>query len=648
MSNKSNNMYDLEAEPTNEEKVAVMKDHERIHNMLNDLEAICRNDIDIARAYLKSTTKTIKITNIKKKQGFIYDDLQKLYIEFAPSMLYSSISDYITGLMNDMSHVINTAHYFKETTLKVIQDNEKVKKTYEGRVKKIQSVLKTSSRLDSVIACIIPECYDIDFVTKMNADINELPISGGMIIDLKTKAIRERTNKDYYTYALDVEYKPSKYKKFRKVLTDICTGNIDKLNYLSMVLGASLTVDQSSKCYWILYGKSGDNGKSFLLNVMNSIFNKFTCVIPQEVIFSTDATKIKDTDYGQIFGKRLGFQSEPSSKFLCEVSIKQITGGDNTYGRVYYSDKFEFKPTTKIFIASNELVYMDTTSEALMSRLRVISFDSRFVSNPTNENEYKIDVDLFNKLTGKYKNEVFSYLVDYASLYLNSDDRKAVLQQPESLMREKEAYITKIDKLKSFIHECCVLGDRFYVKRVEFKRMFDTYLTKNNQYKPNEKKIAEQMERMFKLIKHNGHWSYKGLRFKQEDDDNDDDLEYGIHKPKEEQKEELKEEPIESKEIEALRQENKDLKLQNKDLEQQNKDFKLQIAKMQETLDKMCMKMQKKPKMKVKIIDIKDDIIAKERVEENNKFLEKLENDMKMRKVINEMAAVDKSINVLF
>jgi P4 family phage/plasmid primase-like protien len=480
------------------------------------IEALSCDDT-LSKIYNSLSNLPIIVTDLKKQSGVMYDKERKLYVEFSPQMIYNNIT---STMKKEIDCCIDLIHKNKSEYkgMSAQEMNNINLRTLE----KCRANMKTVTRLDSVIKCLLPLKYDPDFSSKLDVMGNILPLKGGKIINLETKEIRKRTANDYFTYELDLEITDNKkeLKKIKEILRQICGDNDAKLEYLSIVLGSMLTIDMSNKCFYIFYGEQGNNGKSVISNALFKMFPKMSVSIPQELLFTEDAAKVSDTTYGAILGKRAGIFSEPSGKRISESIMKKITGGDILDGRHLYAKKFNFKPTLKICISSNELIYMNVKSRALMNRLRVINFDSVFCKDPKQPNEYQIDPDLETKLETKYKNAFFSYLVKYAHKYLNGD-KIALTQQPEELMFEKTDYMRKIDKLSSFIHDECKLSKNGFTERARFKEAFYKYLSDRNQFKPSEHDTLQELAQLFKLTKRNGYWGYIGVLLKNQDSDSD-------------------------------------------------------------------------------------------------------------------------------
>jgi len=78
--------------------------------------------------------------------------------------------------------------------------------------------------------------------------------------------------------------------------------------------------------------------------------------------------------------------------------LKELTGSEEIVARGLYQESQSFIVEAKLFLACNELPEIKGEDSALWRRIRVVDFPSRFVEEPKELNEYKIDITLPSRM----------------------------------------------------------------------------------------------------------------------------------------------------------------------------------------------------------------------------------------------------------
>lgn len=94
-------------------------------------------------------------------------------------------------------------------------------------------------------------------------------------IDLKTGELLPHRKNDLITKLAPVKYDPeAKCPRWLEFLDTIMGGDDEMVNYLCRVAGYTLTGDAGEQCLFVFHG-NGENGKSTLLNVLQSILEDY-------------------------------------------------------------------------------------------------------------------------------------------------------------------------------------------------------------------------------------------------------------------------------------------------------------------------------------------------------------------------------------
>ena len=92
-------------------------------------------------------------------------------------------------------------------------------------------------------------------------------------------------------------------------------------------------------------------------------------------------------------------QAEPEDGEKFNISLlKELTGSEEIVARGLYQESVSFVMEAKLFLACNELPAIKAEDTALWRRIRVVDFPSRFVDDPKEPEEYKIDRTLPSRM----------------------------------------------------------------------------------------------------------------------------------------------------------------------------------------------------------------------------------------------------------
>lgn len=114
--------------------------------------------------------------------------------------------------------------------------------------------------------------------------------------------------------------------------------------------------------------------------------------------------------------KRFAFLSEPEDGEKINIGLlKELTGSEEIVARGLYQESVSFVMEAKLYLACNELPEIKGEDTALWRRIRVIDFPSRFVDEPKEADEYKIDRTLPSRMREDitWRQTFMNILLDY-------------------------------------------------------------------------------------------------------------------------------------------------------------------------------------------------------------------------------------------
>ena len=211
--------------------------------------------------------------------------------------------------------------------------------------------------------------------------------------------------------------------KWRAFLHEVMQGNEDKIKLVQEFFGYCFLGDNRYQQALVLLG-AGNNGKSVLLEILSSLFDKVTYL---------DLKQIEDERYvHHIQGAWLNVASELQYKSMETTAyIKAVIAGEVIQAAPKYHKGFSFRPRAKIAFATNGLPRNNDTSQGYFRRLLIINM-AYSVKNPNRNiiEELKKEIPgifnwaieglqrLMNRGSFKYENPyVELYKEESSSLY---------------------------------------------------------------------------------------------------------------------------------------------------------------------------------------------------------------------------------------
>ena len=221
------------------------------------------------------------------------------------------------------------------------------------------------------------------------------------IYDLKKGAFTKPDYKDYISITCGYDYDDYKDKNVEKELDNIINTiftNSEVKDYYLSCLCTGLYGAQIENLF-IATG-AGGNGKSLLNSLMMKAIGSYGYKIPSSVLMAP----IKDGGNPQVANlhkKRFALGQEPNkNQSICSSTMKELTGDDSINTRKLYSGECEVKLNASLFIECNELPKMDEVNDAIIRRVRVIPFKSKFVDESTYNAMDAVDIKQNNVFIG--------------------------------------------------------------------------------------------------------------------------------------------------------------------------------------------------------------------------------------------------------
>lgn len=215
----------------------------------------------------------------------------------------------------------------------------------------------------------------ISKVKKVPRHDNYINFQNG-IFDLNTKQLIPHDPKIFMINQVNASYNENAPKNgyVDKFLDDITSCNEARKKTILQIIGYCMTTSVKLQKAFIFYGKTAENGKSVLVEVI-------TVLIGDD---NTAHVSLHDMQNGKFYSseltdKLLNVVAELPRNNLKSVEVfKSLVTGDKMAVEKKYKDRYTIKPYAKNIFTANELPRVDDTTEGFYRRLNILQFEAKF------------------------------------------------------------------------------------------------------------------------------------------------------------------------------------------------------------------------------------------------------------------------------
>lgn len=331
--------------------------------------------------------------------------------------------------------------------------------------KKIDKLNKIKDNLQDINykKKIVEECkyifLDQKFEEKLDSNPNLIGCKNG-VYDLCAGVFRDGRYDDFISFCTKNDYKKFSenmpyFKEFNEFMNQIQPVNQVR-EYLEILTASCVSGETKEEKIPILTG-SGSNGKSVFIDIIKESLGDY--YIPCDISLITrkrGQSNQTSPEKVKMKGKRFGvFQEADEGEKINVGILKEMTGGDTIIARDLFKgakQMIEFKPQLKFFLTCNQLPTVPSTDDGTWRRIRVIPFNSKFINNPTKNNEFPINTKLKNQIKF-WGPTVLSYLIHiYNVKYKNMN----YLEEPEQVLISTNEYKSENDYCTEYLLNCVI------------------------------------------------------------------------------------------------------------------------------------------------------------------------------------------------
>jgi P4 family phage/plasmid primase-like protien len=331
---------------------------------------------------------------------------------------------------------------------------------------------------------LMAECattfYQKNFINKLDEEPTLIGFENG-VYDLKTKELRDGLPEDRLTfstgYNYNIEYTLNhpdilELERIIKLIQPVDEVRIFMLCHIASCLVGG-NKDQKI-VFWI--GPGGKNGKSTIQNLISGAFGRYYKYVDNTLITKERGKSNEASpDILELKGVRTIILSELEPGIKIHAGFfKRITGGDPLKGRdLFSSDIIEYIPQFKPILISNILPEFNSINDnAVWRRVCVIDFNQKFVDNPKNKNEHKIDNNLPQKLE-KLKGAFMWLLINkYYKIY---DEKGLDALTPECVKEATNRAKTETEPYLKFSEDNIVFDENAVMEINTLKTLYNEW-----------------------------------------------------------------------------------------------------------------------------------------------------------------------------
>ena len=431
------------------------------------------NDSEIVDDLISQFETYFKVVDYKKDDIYCYNRDTDLWEAVIKDYLNCYLSKYWIPQLTQLEYIVSTEEVKEENDMIESvwfgklkkEDYEKAKRKFQGNINK-QGNTKTKNNYIKEFF-LRDKIKDEKFKQKLNKDKHILSVKGGKV-NLETKEFSFRTQEDYISYELDIEYnKDAKNIGFEDFVKDILTPVVNdngdgkiSTDYLQRYLGYSITGETKQEKILVLMG-NGSNGKSKLFSILQNVLKANVDMVGtwNADLFNenTGSNNVNNAspEIAKLHGKRLGFINESKKSMVWGETFKKLVDtGSSLTARELYGASFEFDLSTTFIMCSNEFPNFPIQNcfirriDTLELMNRYCDMDNRNASEIT-PNDKKININIINEICGnlEHRQGILNWLIEGAFDYYKE---KKLLNIPASQEMKKEKYISGNDWFSNF------------------------------------------------------------------------------------------------------------------------------------------------------------------------------------------------------
>jgi len=269
-------------------------------------------------------------------------------------------------------------------------------------------------------------------------------------VDLRTGEMRPHSQADFITACAPVDYiNGAQAPRFERFLREVFKGDEKVIAFAQRWFGYCITGETREHAIVFHIGEGG-NGKGKLIEVLQHVLGPDYAFNGPRTLLAPGGTGASP-ETASLLGKRMVTLNETNrDEEFNEGVLKNLTGGDRLTARNLFKDYFQFDPTHKLQIFTNNEPRITGVDRGLWRRIFMLRFRVKY------GRDYEIakglaqeiqDDELSAKLAAESEG-ILSWLIAGARTWYACG-----LMPPNSVLEDTEAFRAKQDHTGQFIAE---------------------------------------------------------------------------------------------------------------------------------------------------------------------------------------------------
>jgi putative DNA primase/helicase len=306
-----------------------------------------------------------------------------------------------------------------------------------------------------------------------------LATTGGTV-NLKTGNLHKPDPLDYLTRCTSVA-PAGRSDTWLSTLDGIFAGDAEMIAFMQRMVGYCIAGSVREEKIFFLHG-GGGNGKGTFIETLGHVLGDYATTVPLTTLLQVKHQE-HPTEIAKLCGIRLAIASETSDGARWDgAKIKLLSGGDRLTARFMRQDFFEFNPTHKLVVSSNNTPMLGRVDDGMRRRMVLIPFTVNF------DKSEKADKDLKERLRTEAAG-ILAWAVEGCLMW-----QRHGLAIPQSVRMETDRYLYEQDDMTLWLAECCVLERVEYGQEPTTRGLFSSFKTwcDENGGKPGSAKVFTQ------------------------------------------------------------------------------------------------------------------------------------------------------------
>ena len=489
------------------------------------MKSLTLTDTDIAKVVHSMYEEIYRSVHIKTKKIWYVFREHRWYKEESGVSLRKMMSDE-TGVvaeycrfqskLNDKIVNLEECDYDIEETKKGEDDNSGKKKELEESQKLCQKLintkLKTTGAKDALMKELSEHFHERNFIDKLDVNKNLVGFENG-VFDLETQSFRDGKPEDYIMLSTRTNY--IEYNEHDPIYCEIeefmaqVFPNEEIRDYMFKYIASLFRGGNKEEKFHVWIGEGG-NGKSKLKDLIDWTLGDYSTSIPISFFTSRRAgSSSAQPDVMATKNRRFAYTDEPDGKVRLNCGLmKEWTGGDKVKGRQLYEEQSEWTNLLRIVLLCNQLPIVPSEDGGVWRRMIAVPFESSFVHNPLEDNEFAINEDLGEKI------KIWATEGYFASLILNKYYKyysRDKLIPPPDVTKYTSDYQQSMDifgeYIKKRLERTNKTNNKIDIDEVLYQD-FISWLTINypgKRYKPSNREFNSYLDKVYKKEKKDGY-----------------------------------------------------------------------------------------------------------------------------------------------